>query len=182
MGMCLLILFCHWPFINSEDNGPCGLSDSIDLRPKYPTMLKTFYWMVLMTSCRVFLLLLISISTLEIVFRQLYKQECIPVGCVPSAAVAMSIPACTGQGGVSQNALGREGCVYSSMHLACGVCIPACTGQGGVCPWGCLPIGCVSQHALGQTHPPWTEWQTGVKTLPCGWSKYVFLFKVSFWN
>ena len=24
--------------------------------------------------------------------------ECIPVGCVPSAAVAMCIPACTGQG------------------------------------------------------------------------------------
>ena len=68
MEMCLFILFCHWPFINSEDNGPCGLSDSIDLRPKYPTMLKTFYWMVLMTSCRVFLLLLISIWTLEIVF------------------------------------------------------------------------------------------------------------------
>ena len=139
MEMCLFILLCHWPFINSEDNGPCGLSDSIDLRPKYPTMLKTFYWMVLMTSCRVFLLLLISISTLEIVFRQIYKQECIPVGCVPSAAVTMSIPACTGQGGVCvfQHALGLGG-VYPSMHWAggClpmgvsaqGVCIPACTG------------------------------------------------------
>ena len=52
------------------------------------------------------------------------KQECIPVGCIPSAAVAargVCIPACTGQG-----------------------CIPACTGQGGVylggiCPKGCLP-------------------------------------------
>ena len=28
------------------------------------------------------------------------EQECIPVGCVLSAAVAMSIKACTGQGGV----------------------------------------------------------------------------------
>ena len=30
--------------------------------------------------------------------------------------------------------------------------------KGGVCPrvvsvWGCLPRGCVSQHAMGQTHP-----------------------------
>ena len=41
-----------------------------------------------------------------------FSQECIPVGCVPSAAVAVGggcIPACTGQGWV---------------------CIPACTGQG----------------------------------------------------
>ena len=61
-------------------------------------------------------------------------QECIPVGCVPSAAVAMSIPACTGQvGGVSQHAL----------------------GEGGVCPEGCLPRkgGGVSQYALRQTLP-----------------------------
>ena len=36
-----------------------------------------------------------------------------------------------------------------------------------VCWGGCLPVGgCVSQHALRQT-PPRTEWQTGVKTLPC---------------
>ena len=64
------------------------------------------------------------------------KQECIPVGCLPSAAVA------------SQG-------MYSSMHWAggClsqhvrgrGVCIPACTdkgvsAQGGGClPGGCLP-------------------------------------------
>ena len=68
-------------------------------------------------------------------------QECIPVGCgrcVPSAVVAMSIPACTGLGGV---------------------CIPACTGQGGVClggvsaRGGVSAHGGVSQHALGQTPP-----------------------------
>ena len=64
------------------------------------------------------------------------QQECIPVGCVPSAAVAMCIPAYTGQGGVSQHALGRG--VYPSMHWA----------------GGCLPRRvCVSQHALGK-HPP----------------------------
>ena len=53
------------------------------------------------------------------------EQECIPVGCVPSAAVA------AGEGGyVSQHALGRE------------VCIPACTGQGILSGGGgCLPRG-----------------------------------------
>ena len=70
----------------------------------------------------------------------LIKKECISVGCIPSTAVAMSIPACTGQGG-----------------------IPAFTGQGDVCH-GCLPRqvsaqgvfaqGCISQHALRQTPPP----------------------------
>ena len=49
-------------------------------------------------------------------------QACIPVGCVPSAAVAV----CWG---------GWPSGVYPSMH------------------W--------------DRHPPWTEWQTGVKTLPC---------------
>ena len=82
------------------------------------------------------------------------QQECIPVGCVPSAAVAMSIPACTGHC-VSQHALGRG--VYHSMHwaggciTACtgqGVCIPACSGwgvsaQGGVCPRGVCLEGCL---------------------------------------
>ena len=85
-------------------------------------------------------------------------QECIPVGCVPSAAVAMCIPACTGQGGV-----------YSSMHWAGrGVCIPACTGGGGgsaigvfqeegvclggVCLGECLPRGCPSMH--WRRYPP----------------------------
>ena len=40
-------------------------------------------------------------------------------------------------------------------------------GVGGVCPGGlCLPMGgvclrgCVSQHAMGQTPPMWTEWLT----------------------
>ena len=53
--------------------------------------------------------------------RNYNMQECIPVGCVLSAAVAAGgacIPACTGKGGVFQHVLGR------------GVCISACTGQG----------------------------------------------------
>ena len=37
-----------------------------------------------------------------------HQQECIPVGCVPSAAVTMSIRACTGQlvGGMCEGVVG----------------------------------------------------------------------------
>ena len=62
------------------------------------------------------------------IFSKDQKQGCIPVGCVPSAVVAMSTPACTGHC-VSQHVLGRGGGVYPSMHWA-----------GGVCP-GELPRG-----------------------------------------
>ena len=67
--------------------------------------------------------------------KKLSKQECIPVGCVPSAAVAV----CSG---------GGEG-------------VPAPGGgEGGVCSGGCLVPGrgVVSQHALRQT-PLWTDRQ-----------------------
>ena len=50
--------------------------------------------------------------------KLLREQECIPVRCIPSTAVAAG-------GGVSQHALGM------------GVCIPACTGQGEVCIPAC---------------------------------------------
>ena len=64
-------------------------------------------------------------------------QECIPIGCVLSAAVPMSIPACTGQGGcVSQHALGRGVSVHGGLPRARG-CLPK-----GVYPtmhWGRHP-------------------------------------------
>ena len=53
-------------------------------------------------------------------------------------------------------------------------------GRGGVCSWGGLVWGrrgllrgggAVSQHALRQTPPLWTESQTPVKTLP--WPNFV---------
>ena len=53
------------------------------------------------------------------------KQESIPVGCVPSAALAVG-------GG--------------------GVCPGGEVSAWGVSAWGCLPRG-VSQHALRQTPP-----------------------------
>ena len=72
-----------------------------------------------------------------------FKQECIPVGCVPSAAVAVS----RGEG---VSALGG-GCL-----LGGGVCSRGCLLLGGVCSrgWVCsgevsapgeglLPYGCV---------------------------------------
>ena len=55
--------------------------------------------------------------------------------------------------------------VYPSMHWA-GGCLPrgvfahwedlprVVSAQGDVCPRVCLPGGCVSKHALGQTPPP----------------------------
>ena len=77
-------------------------------------------------------------------WQTFFQQECIPVGCVPSAAVAMSIPACTGKGGWGV-------CVYPSRHWA-GGCLPRGCLPRAVCLGGCLPGG-VSQHALRQTSP-----------------------------
>ena len=58
----------------------------------------------------------------------LKKQECIPVGCVPSAAVAVS----GGGGGCL-----LWGCVCSWRDLLqAGVCF-----QGGVCSWGMYAPG-----------------------------------------
>ena len=87
------------------------------------------------------------------------QQECIPVGCVPSGAVADGVG-----GRVSQHALGR------------GMCIPACIGQGvvcpgylpgSVCPGGCLATGDVSAGGVsaqgGVCHPPVDRMQTPVK-------------------
>ena len=85
------------------------------------------------------------------------KQECIPVGCVPSAVVAIS------QGGVSSGGclLQRGVCSRWGCLLWGGVCSGGCLLQvGGVCSReGCLLRGvcswgvCVSHHALRQTPP-----------------------------
>ena len=72
-------------------------------------------------------------------FQHIKKQECIPVGCVPSAAVA-------------------AGDMYPSMHWTGG---GVCPGGWGVCKREVCPGGSVC-HA-----PLWTEQQMAVKTLPC---------------
>ena len=59
------------------------------------------------------------------------KQECIPIGCVPSAAVAVSW---RGGGGLPVGA-STQGFLLRGVS-AQGVCLPR-----GVCLWGCLPWG-----------------------------------------
>ena len=92
------------------------------------------------------------------------KQECIPVGCVPSTAVAVS-------GGVFPGVLPRGVCLG-------GVCLGGCMPKGvclsmGVCllmgmsAWECAPSGSRGRHPLDpEADTPRTEWQTLMKTLP----------------
>ena len=52
------------------------------------------------------------------------------------------------------------------MHCAGGVCPGrGVSAQGGVCPGGICPGGSTQWAVCGRP-PVWTEWQTGVKTLP----------------
>ena len=86
--------------------------------------------------------------------KYLAKQECNPLGCAPSAAVAVRV--C---GGESQHALGRRVCL-SKGCLPRGVSALVGCLLGGVCSrGGCLlgaGVGVVSaQCMLGYTpHPP----------------------------
>ena len=71
------------------------------------------------------------------------KQECIPVGCVPSASVAIS--GCR-EGGASAQGVCQRGCLpwgCPGGASALGVSRWVCVGGGGVhgcvCPGGCLP-------------------------------------------
>ena len=77
-------------------------------------------------------------------WKNISKQECIPVGCVPSAAVA------AGGGRGVHPSMHWTGGVHPSMNWEGGVCIPACTGQGGVAACGVSAT------------PPWTELSVGV--------------------
>ena len=74
-----------------------------------------------------------------------FKQECIPVGCVPSAALAV----CCGGGVSVQGVSALGGCLPRGDG---GVCLP-----GGICPgvsaWGCLPRGASAPVHAG-IHPP----------------------------
>ena len=92
-------------------------------------------------------LVMAHIEKLLLVHKKYYMQECIPVGCVPPAAVAVRGGVCLGvsaQGGVSAEVVSAQGGVCPVGCLPRGVCIPVCTGQGGVCTGrvpaqGCLP-------------------------------------------
>ena len=78
-------------------------------------------------------------------------------------------------GGVSGGGVFALGGVWSGGWLlwgegvsAAGGSAPGGSGLGGLLPGG---VVVVSQHALGQTTPLWTESQTPVKTLP--WPNFV---------
>ena len=87
-----------------------------------------------------------------------FQQECIPVGCVPSAAVAVSAP---GGRGVSSPAGGVWSGVVGVLLLGGVSASRRCLLPGGVCSRGggllpgghLLRGGGVSQHAPRQTLP-----------------------------
>ena len=75
-------------------------------------------------------------------FSNIYKQECIPVGCLPSAAVGVCWGGVVCLGGVC---LGGSGCPGDVCPRGClpGGCLP-----GGVCPGDCLPEGVSAWRAV----------------------------------
>ena len=105
----------------------------------------------------------------------LWKLECIPVGCVPSAAVAVSPRGSAPWGGGGVCSLGwgvsapggqdvcSRGGVSAPGGLLRGVSAP---GGGVSAPWGGVLLwgGMASQHALKQTPAPRVDRHTPVKT------------------
>ena len=107
-------------------------------------------------------------------------QECIPVGCVPAACRPYagvcfrwgSVPRgglLLGGGGSAPGVVPGlgGGLLWGGAWSGWGVIVPGLGGgawSGGVVVPGLG--GLVSQHALRQNPPLWTEWQTGVKILP----------------
>ena len=94
------------------------------------------------------------------------KQESIPVGCIPSAAVAVGEGGCLPRRGVCLGGVCRGRCLPRGCLPRGCVCLEKVSAQG-VSAWGCLPGGCLPG-GVSQI-PPCEEndWQTGVKTLPC---------------
>ena len=97
------------------------------------------------------------------------KQECIPVGCVPSAAVAVSRGGglfrggcgCVSApwGGVCSRGVSSGGCLLPGVCLLLGVSAPGgVCSQGGVCSGGCLLQGMSALGGCGI--PAWTEADT----------------------
>ena len=119
----------------------------------------------------------------NVIHDGIYEQESIPVGCVPSAAVAVGDR--EGGGELPEGcASSRRGCAFRGE----GVCFGVCTSGGVVCPgggvclggqclprgmclprWVCLPGGrCLRRGGVCLPDPPFeqNDSQTGVKTLP----------------
>ena len=69
--------------------------------------------------------------------QNIYKQECIPVGCVSSAAVAVSGGVSAPGGCLVLGGSALEGCLLPGGVSGHGGCLL----QGGVCSRGCLVLG-----------------------------------------
>ena len=96
----------------------------------------------------------VHVSRLE----ALTEQECIPVGCVPSAAVAVRWVGCL-PGWVSAQGVSARGGVCLGGCLPRGVCL-VCLGGGGV------GLPSLSRGVSGRHPPGQNSWHTLVKTLP----------------
>ena len=85
------------------------------------------------------------------------RQECIPVGCVPPAAIA----------------------IFPATHTPCHTCSPAMHAPHHTCPLPCMPLPCTppAMHMpppcmpiplpCMPPHCGQNSWHTLVKTLPC---------------
>ena len=95
-------------------------------------------------------------------YKLLDKQECLPVGCVPSVSVAIFVE----RGVLLRWCLPRRRCVSPRGCLPRrGVCLPrGFLPRVGVSVQGmCLPRGCFCPEVKGCTPPP-VDRQTAVKT------------------
>ena len=96
----------------------------------------------------------------------IHRQTRLHSSRMRTARVLTVSPSILCMGGVCSGGcllLGRGVCPQGGVSVAWGVCCQGVSAAGGVS----APRGVVSQHALRQTPPPWTESQTHVKTLPC---------------
>ena len=94
----------------------------------------------------------------------MFKQECIPVGCIPPAAVAdrgVSTRQPPGSRRPGADPLWTRHTPWEQAHPCC----KTCWDRTPPCYKACWDT--TSNACWATTPPPWTEWQRGVKILPC---------------
>ena len=90
----------------------------------------------------------------EVILNPLHKQECIPVGCITSATVAI----CWGGAWSQEGVHGPRGCL-----LWGGLGPGGCLVPGGAWSWGVPAPGGGIPACTEADPPPWTESQIDVK-------------------
>ena len=92
---------------------------------------------------------------------------------LPGRGVCPGEGVCPGGVSAQEGCLPRGGGVFPWGRGSAWGCLPRGDLSGGMsaqgwvsAPGGCLSGGCLPRGCLPD-NPPWTEWQTGVKTLPC---------------